>query len=173
MADDGIMVSQTKLQQKHSTKKYKESFKKRKTITTRVSEEQHKKIKELAKTNGQSVTQYMIGRAFEHPNFDRAVAYGIRNLDSFMNNLKYQEEFIEKKWRATHGFNPEDVESLLDIIDSLRDDYSRFKSALLKTYMTDLEKTKLTEQEKKNKNNKEIERHIRLINMNEKLRGVS
>ncbi len=170
MADNGIMVSQTKLQQKHSTEKYKNSFRKRKAITIRVSEGQNKKIKELAKIAGQSVTQFMIGRAFEHPNFDREVACGIRNLDWLMNDLGDQEKLIVNKWQAHKDFDPQDIDELFDSIGALHDEYYGLKSALLKTYLTDLEKKKLTEQEKKNQEN---EHNIRLINLSDKLRGVS
>lgn len=169
MSDNNeILVSQAKLQQKHNTKRLKESLKKKKSITMRVSEDQQKKIKEMAQTEGKSLSQFMINRAFEHPNFDKSVVYGIRNMDWLMNDMKRQEKAIVEKWRAHQQFETKDIDNLFDSIVLIEDNYHDLKSALYKTYLTDIEAQKLTEQEKKNK---EIDRQERLVKLHDKIRG--
>lgn len=168
MTENGNLVNQIKFQQKKNSKRLKNSLKKNKSITLRVTEGQHAKIKSLAETSEQSITQYMIGRAFEHPNFDKSVALGIRNMDWIQNDMIRQEEAIVKYWNEHHTFNTKTINDFLNSRVSMTEKYYELKSALLKTYLTDLEAQKLTEQEKKKK---EIECQNRLVELSEKLRG--
>ena len=168
MLNNENLVSKTKLQQKYCTKRMKESLKKSKAITIRVSEDQRNKIKNLAKTVGQSISQFMIGRAFEHPNFDRPVANAIRDMDWITNDIVKQEKKIEEKWIDHQEFEPEDIDNLFDSRVLLTEKYNELKSALYKSYLTDLEAQKLTEQEKKKK---EIECQHRLVRLSDKLKG--
>ena len=110
----------------------------------------------------------MIARAFEHPNFDRLVSFGICNMDWIMNDIRHQEKVIENTWRSHQTFNPEEVDKLFGCTQSLADEYRDLKAAILKTYLTDIEAQKLTEREKMAK---ETDRRIRLIKLNDRLNG--
>ena len=168
MQDNENLVSTTKLQQKYQTKKMKDGLKKSKTITIRVSEDQRKKIKDLARTAGKSLTQFMIGQAFEHPNFDRMTAGAIRDMDWITNDIDRQEDKIIRDWKGRKSLEPEDIEELFKMRFLLTEKYGELKSALYKSYLTDLEAQKLTKKEKKKA---ERECQKRLIRLGDKLKG--
>ncbi|MBR1591049.1 MAG: DUF1778 domain-containing protein [Acidaminococcaceae bacterium] len=127
-------VSPVKLQQSRKTEKYNRKYsRKNARITIRITEDGREKIHRMAKDSGQSVTDYILSRAFERPQLKLDFAATIAKMDQCMN----------------HAMGAETLPALNLALMQLGEQFNRFKDELYKSYLTDIERANLKRREKK------------------------